>query len=336
MLSRQIEKFMRLEAASGVLLFGVLIIALVIANSPLNHIYQQIIDLPIQIRIGELDLAKPLLLWVNEALMALFFMLLAMEIKREAVDGELSEITKITLPVVAAIGGIVIPALFYYAFNHHDKALAAGWPIPTTTDIAFVVGLIALLGKRVPSSLKIFVVALSIVDDIIAIVIIALIFTNKLSYFALLGALAGIVLLVIFNLSNVKRLAPYMLVGIIIWVCVLKSNVHATLAGVIVGFAIPLNTNDNTEHSPLRHLEHILHPWVAFAILPLFVFVNGGVPFVGTSISALFSSVPLGIASGLFLGKTIGVFLLVWLMVISGLSVKPSNSNWLQVLASVH
>lgn len=333
MLSQQIQKFMKLEAAGGIILFGVLIVALVIANSPFNHIYQQIIDLPIQIRIGQLDLSKSLLLWVNEALMAIFFMLLSLEIKREIIDGELSEFNRLTLPIVAAIGGIAIPALVYALFNYHDKALLAGWPIATTTDIAFVLGVISLLGRRVPNSLKVFVVALSIVDDILAIAIIALVYTSNLSYSALLGAAAGAVLLFLFNIFNVKRIAPYILVGIVIWICVLKSNIHATLAGVLIGFAIPLNVKGETDYSPLRHLEHILHPWVAFFILPLFVFVNGGVPFVGTSLSQLFSSVPIGIAAGLFIGKTFGIFLLVWLLIISGLGKKPTNSNWPQIIA---
>ncbi|MEE9452384.1 MAG: Na+/H+ antiporter NhaA [Gammaproteobacteria bacterium] len=331
--SKRLQEFIKLEAGSGVVLLFVLAIALIIANSPLYSYYLAFIDLPIQIRVGTFNLEKSALLWVNEFLMAIFFMLLALEIKREIAEGELSNRSQLSLPVIAAVGGIAIPGLIYYVFNYGNSVTVLGWPIPTTTDIAFVLCVVALLGDRVPTNLKVFVVALSIVDDILAIIIIGAIYTSSLSIAALGLATAGILTLILLNRLGVKRVAPYMLIGIFIWVGVLESKIHATIAGVIIGMLIPLRTKDGTSYSPLRRLERMLHPWVAYFILPTFVFFNGGIPFKGFTISGLFLPVPLGIMLGLFVGKSIGVFTVSWLVIKSGLARLPSGSNWPQLFA---
>ncbi len=330
MFTKRFQQFVQLETASGILLLVALILALIIANSGLYHYYDAFLDTPIQIRVATLNLEKPIIHWINDGLMAIFFMLLAMEIKREMLDGELSSFQQMILPFAAAIGGIVLPAAIYFALNHHDAKALAGWPIATTTDIAFALALIALLGKRVPNSLKVFLVALSIVDDILAIAIIAVFYTNKLSYLSLVLALIGITLLLLFNLFNIKRTAPYMIVGIIIWICVLKSGVHATLAGVLVGFTIPLSTR-NSSFSPLRHLENKLHPWVAYLILPLFVFANGGINFSGVELGNLLHPVSIAIILGLVVGKTLGVFLASWILVQLRFARLPEDSNWMQL-----
>ena len=274
MLTRQIQKFIRLEAASGLLLIIMLLFALLIANTPLDKIYDAFINTPIHLRIGGFAVEKPMLLWVNEGLMAIFFMLLALEIKREIMEGELADVSQLSLPLVGALGGIVFPALIYFGlnYNHPDGGLK-GWPIPTTTDIAFVLGVISLLGRRVPSSLKATLVALSIVDDILAVIIIAAFYTPKLSWLSLVLASLGILVLLLLNYFNVYKITPYVLLGLFIWACVLKSGVHATLGGVIVGLAIPLK-KDARGVSPVRRVEKALHPWVAYFVLPFFVFVN--------------------------------------------------------------
>ncbi|MCH9643753.1 MAG: Na+/H+ antiporter NhaA [Gammaproteobacteria bacterium] len=309
MVTRQLQRFIKMEALGGILLFVVLVIALIIANSGLANWYSHFIDLPLHFGIAQFVVKKPLVLWVNEGLMAIFFMLLALEIKREILEGELSEPSQLTLPIAGAIGGIVLPIAIYVFFNHHDKAAMPGWPIPTTTDIAFMLGIVALLGDRVPTRLKIMLIALSIVDDIVAVTIIAAVYTGSLSWLSLEVALLGVLVLLYLNFRGVSRVAPYILIGVVICFCVLKSGVHATLGGVIVGLTIPLSSGKDGVFSPLRHLEKHLHPWVVFLVLPLFVFFNGGVSFQGISWGALFSSVPLGIAAGLFVGKTLGVFL---------------------------
>ncbi len=331
-MSRHLQKFIQLESAGGIILVFVLILAIIIANSPLDTVYNNIVHMPIQIRIGALNIHKPILLWVNDGLMAIFFMLLAMEIKREILDGELSKPSQLSLPVVAAIGGIVVPAGVYLFFNAHNPDTVRGWPIPTTTDIAFTLGVVAILGKRVPQGLKVFLVALSIVDDILAVAIIAVFYTGSLSIVTLMLALAGVIALVIFNLMGVKRVAPYVLVGVLIWVCVLKSGVHATLAGVVVGLCIPYNGSSDRGHSTLRHLEETLHPWVAYFILPFFVFCNGGIALTGIKFSTLITPVPLGILLGLFVGKVVGVFLFSSVLIKAKLSKLPENSNWWQLV----
>lgn len=332
MLSQRIQKFISLEATGGVLLFIALFVALIIANSPLANAYQSLIDTPIHIGFGDFRLAKPAILWVNEGLMAIFFMLLALEIKREFMEGELSHISQLTLPFAGAVGGIGLPVIIFILVNHGSVLAMRGWPIPTTTDVAFMLGVVALLGKRVPSSLKVMLVALSIVDDIVAIIIIAVSYSHSLSWIAFSIGLAGIIILIVLNLCNVTRIAPYMIVGIIIWVAVLKSGIHATLAGVAIGLLMPMHDKHDHGISPISTLERLLHPWVAYGVLPIFVLFNGGVPFAGFSWSQLLEPLPLGIALGLCVGKSIGVFVCCWVMLKSRLAVLPSGSNYRQLL----
>ncbi len=284
-----------------------------------------------EIQIGELEIHKPLLLWINDGLMAIFFLLVGLEIKREALEGELSTLAQIALPGIAAAGGMAVPALVYVLFNLGSPAELKGWAIPAATDIAFALGILALLRSRVPLTLKVFLLAIAIIDDLGAIVIIALFYTKDLSLMSLLLASIGLVTLTLLNRLRVVRLAPYVLAGIFIWVCVLKSGVHATLAGVALAFAIPIRARDDPEHSPLRELEHILHPWVAYGIMPIFAFANAGVPLVGITVATLLSPLPLGIAMGLFVGKQISIFGSVWLAVKLRLCALPQGATWPQI-----
>ena len=330
MIFRSIREFLRVEAASGILLMAALLIALLIANSPLFPLYQKFIHMPVQLRIGWLDIDKSLEHWVNEGLMALFFMLLALEIKREVVAGELSSFSRIIFPFFAAIGGIVAPILIYFAFIGGNASHKPGWAIPTTTDIALVLGLLALLGKRIPINLKLFLVALSIVDDIAAITLIAFFYSNDISIISLVIAASGVLALVMLNINGVKKISPYMIIGIIIWVAVLKSGIHATLAGIAVGFCIPLTGNDKIK-SPLRKLEHTLHPWVAYLIMPFFVLINAGIPFTDEDSLSLLHPVPMGIIFGLFVGKQVGIFSFAFIAVKCRLTKLPRGVNWWQI-----
>ncbi len=302
-----IERFISLEAFSGLILIFALLLALIVNNTPLHTLYEGMINMRIDLRIGYLEIKKPFVLWLNDGLMAVFFMLLALEMKREIIEGELSSFKQLRLPLIGAIGGIVVPGLIYWLFNRHNPATVGGWPIPITTDVAFVLGVIALLGKSIPSSLRIMMVALSIVDDVLAILIIAVVYTNQLSTLSLIVGAMAIILLFVINRCKVQQLTAYMLLGVVIWIAVLKSGVHATLAGVIVGLFIPMTSN-NPNYSPLKTLEHTLHPWVAYVILPLFVFCNGGLPFKDMQLGHLADPVSLGIMAGLVVGKCIGVF----------------------------
>jgi NhaA family Na+:H+ antiporter len=300
--------FIHHEAAGGMVLLAAAIAALLVANTPLAWLYDQFLDTPVAVRVGPLALDKPLLLWINDGLMAVFFFLIGLEIKRELLRGELSTIGQAMLPAIAAIGGMVVPAAIYASLNAGDAVALRGWAIPSATDIAFAVGVLALLGDRVPASLKIFLLALAILDDLGAILIIAAFYTSDLYWLALLLAAAGVALLWLLNAGGVTRFAPYLLTGIFIWVCVLKSGVHATLAGVIVGLAIPLTNDTPDRPSLLEQLEESLHPWVAFGVVPLFAFANAGVSLQGLSLARVLDAVPLGIALGLFIGKPVGNF----------------------------
>lgn len=324
-------RFFQLEAASGLLLIAAAVLALVINNSPLSYLYSGLLDVPVAVQVGALNIAKPLLLWINDGLMALFFLLIGLEVKREVVDGHLSKPSQIVLPATAAIGGMVIPALIYWFINRDNPAAVAGWAIPTATDIAFALGVLALLGKRVPVSLKLFLMTLAIIDDLGAIIVIALFYSGTLSSVSLLLAAACLVVLVAMNRLGVVKLGPYMVIGLILWVCVLKSGVHATLAGVALALCIPLRTR-NAETSPLLSLEHALHPWVAYAILPLFAFANAGVSLAGVTVESFTHPVPMGIAVGLLLGKTVGVFGLTWVAVKLRLAALPAGAGWGQLL----
>lgn len=311
---QSIRRFIAAESAGGVVLAVAALVALWLSNSAWAPLYERFVQLPGEVRIGEgLVLAKPLLLWVNDLWMAVFFFLVGLEIKRELLAGELATPRQALLPAGAALGGMVVPALVYAAINHGDAVALRGWAIPAATDIAFALGILMLLGPRVPASLKVFLTAVAIIDDLGAIVVIALFYTASLSLPMLAAALAGGALLLALNRARVTSLGPYVIVGLIVWVCVLKSGVHATLAGVATAFAIPLRAADG--RSPLEDAEHALHPWVAFAVLPLFAFANAGVLLAGVTPASLIQPVPLGIAAGLVLGKAVGVFGAAWLLV---------------------
>jgi len=324
------RQFLKLESAGGYLLIAATVRALVMANIPTTlQAYEWFLGLHLTITLGGLGVDKPLLLWINDALMVLFFMLVGLELKREMVEGQLSRPDQVILPVLAALGGLVVPAAIFWYINGDFVSQKNGWAIPTATDIAFALAMLGLLGSRVPISLKIFLATIAIVDDIAAIVIIAIFYTNDLSVISLGLAALGIAVLFALNRMKVMRLAPYMLAALFIWLCVLKSGVHATLAGVVVAAFIPLRAGD--DHSPARHLEHTLHPWVAFAVLPVFAFANAGVPFAGMSMEKLSNGVPMGIILGLFLGKQIGVFGMVLLARLLGVAKLPPGSTWGQV-----
>ncbi|MEH6910630.1 MAG: Na+/H+ antiporter NhaA [Oceanicoccus sp.] len=323
-----IKNFLKMESSGGILLVAATLMALVFANTPLYPDYQNFLNIPVEVRIGAFELAKPLLLWVNDGLMAIFFFLVGLELKRELVDGELSSPSKLILPTIAAVGGMAIPAAIYSWFNWHNPAAMQGWAIPAATDIAFALGVLTLLGNRVPTALKIFLVSLAIIDDIGAIIIIALFYTADLSVLSLTVAGICLVTLFTFNRRGVDNLTPYILVGLILWTSVLKSGVHATLAGVALAFFIPYQTKDN--RSPVKELEHDLHGSVAFFILPLFAFMNAGVVISGSAVAALTTGIPLGIALGLFFGKQIGIFGFSWIAVKLKLAPPPTIS-WSQL-----
>jgi len=323
-------RFFAHESAAGVVLAVAAVAALFVSNSPWADWYEGFLRTPGSLVLGTtLVLEKTLLVWVNDLWMAVFFFLVGLEIKREFVDGELADRRQALLPLVAALGGMAVPALIYSAINRGDAQALQGWAIPAATDIAFAIGIVMLLGSRVPLSLKVFLTAVAIIDDLGAIVVIALFYTDKLSVMALAGAGAGLALLFALNRMNVMRVDVYAAVGLLIWVFVLKSGVHATLAGVLTALAIPVR--EPAGGSPLERVEHGLHPWVAFVILPVFAFCNAGVNLAGASLSALLEPITLGIMLGLVLGKAVGVFGSAWLMLRSGLAAAPAGANMLQL-----
>lgn len=329
--------FFRMEAAAGILLMVFAALAIIIANTPLHHAYEYFFEkiyLTIGFSAGQFDalfISKPLLLWINDGFMAVFFFLVGLEIKREFVSGELSTRDRAFLPIVAAIGGMAVPALIYYFINKDNPIAVHGWAIPAATDIAFALGILALLGTRAPTSLKVLLTAIAVIDDLGAIMIIALFYTSQVNITALIIAAVAVVGLVCLNRMKVVSIAPYILIGFILWFAVLKSGVHATLAGVFTALFIPMVDPNKPDHSPLKHLEHALHPWVAFMILPLFAFANAGVSFHGMTWDALTNSITLGIVGGLVLGKQIGIFLIMVIVIGLGLSPKPKGTNWLQL-----
>jgi NhaA family Na+:H+ antiporter len=325
--------FIHHEAAAGVLLLFAALLALALANSAGAWLYSGLLGTKVTIAVGALKLDKPLLLWINDGLMAIFFFLVGLEIKRELLVGELSTARQAALPAIAALGGMAAPALVYAAVNAGSPETLGGWAIPAATDIAFALGVLALLGPRVPVALKVFLLALAIIDDLGAIVIIAIFFTADLSVTALSLAAFGLVALVVLNRLGVTRIAAYGLVGLFIWVCVLKSGVHATLAGVATALAVPLRLPDGShEDGPVTMLEESLHPWVTYLILPAFAFANAGVSLAGVSLAKLSEPVPLGIAAGLFVGKPIGIFGSTWLAIRLGLALRPPATSWLELL----
>jgi NhaA family Na+:H+ antiporter len=323
--ARALHDFFRLEAAGGILLIGAAILAMMLANSPLSPVYDAFREFPLQARAGTLNIEKPLLLWINDGLMAIFFLLVALEIKREVLSGQLSSRAQLIQPLVCAAAGVAVPGLIYVWINAGDPLATRGWAIPTATDIAFALGILSLLGSRVPVAMKLLLSTIAVLDDLIAIVIIAVFYTSDLSMTALGGAGVVLAIMILLNRLKVRALTPYLLLGAVMWVCVLKSGVHATLAGVATGLLIPHVDKDNQisdeeEYSPLEWLEHALHPWVAYIILPVFAFANAGLALGGMAFSHLLAPVPLGIALGLVLGKPVGIVAAALLAHVSGIA----------------
>jgi len=323
-----IRNFLRMESSAGIVLMGTAVLAMIAANSPASTLYAYFLDTHVEVRVGALQIAKPLFLWVNDGLMAIFFFLVGLELKREILEGELSRPANVLLPALGAVGGIVVPVAIFVWFNSGDAAAMRGWAIPAATDIAFALGILMLLGSRVPVSLKVFVVSLAIFDDLGAIVIIAIFYSADLSVAALFIGSVCLAILGFMNWRGVSTISPYILVGVIMWIAVLKSGVHATLAGVVLAAFIPMRDSADAAHSPLRELEHDLHSVVAFGVLPLFAFVNSGISLAGVSVPDLLHSVPLGIAAGLFIGKQLGIFLLCFLAIKVGLAKLPEGASW--------
>lgn len=323
-----IKEFLKLESAGGIMLLIAAMLAMLIANSPLAPFYDLLIGMPVEIRVGPLHIAKPLLLWVNDGLMAVFFFLVGLELKREVLEGELSSIRQIALPAIAATGGMVVPAAIYVLFNRDNPIALEGWAIPAATDIAFALGILMLLGRRVPTALKVFLVSIAIFDDMGAILIIAIFYTDGISTGPLITVMLCVATLYIFNRRYIMKLPPYILLGVVMWVAMLKSGVHATIAGVILAMFIPRHGREKSGYSPLRALEHDLHTTVAFVILPLFAFANAGITLTGIEADYLLHPVPLGITLGLFAGKQIGVFGFTWLAVKTGIAELPAEMNW--------
>ena len=325
-----IQKFIQKESSAGILLIFITLLALFLQNSAFSSLYTAFLHTHVEIRFGELQIAKPLLLWVNDGLMALFFFLIGLEVKREVIEGHLSSWNQVSLPAIGALGGMIVPALIFIFFNREESFAMNGWAIPTATDIAFALGILSLLGSRVPVSLKIFLMALAIIDDLGAIVIIALFYTSELSTVSIMIASVSLMILFAMNRLGVAKKSFYSVIGIVLWVSVLKSGVHATLAGVALAFMIPMTSKDakGNPFSMAKEMEHDLHLWVAFIILPLFAFVNAGVNLQGISLQEMASPVPLGIMLGLFLGKQIGVFGFSWIAIQLGIASMPQGSNW--------
>jgi NhaA family Na+:H+ antiporter len=328
-----VEEFIKKESASGMLLIFATVLALISSNSALSALYESFLHIPVEIRIGALHLDKSLYHWINDGLMAIFFLLIGLEVKREILEGELSSLGQAALPGIAAIGGMIVPAAIYLILNQNDLIAVNGWAIPTATDIAFALGVLSLLGNRVPVSLKVFLMALAIMDDLGAIIVIALLYTSELSTLSVVSAVISLAVLITLNRFGITKKAAYFTVGMVLWVSVLKSGVHATLAGVILAFTIPLHAKDETSQpvSPLKEIEHNLHYWVAFFILPLFAFVNAGINITQISLNQMAGSVPLGIMLGLFIGKQLGVFGFSWLAIKLKLAELPRGSSWMQL-----
>ena len=326
-----IQRFLKLESAGGILLLFSAAVAMLLANSPLSNQYNDFLNLPVSLQIGSFSINKTLIHWINDGFMAVFFVLVGMEVKKELFEGALSSYQQAIFPAIAAVGGMIVPALVYWFIAKQDPSLANGWAIPMATDIAFALGIMALLSKQVPLPLKIFLLALAIIDDLGAIVVIALFFSHELSVQALIFSGISILTLVLLNRFRVSALCAYMVIGAILWASVLKSGVHATLAGVIIGFCIPLKGKKGER--PLHDFEHILAPWSSFVILPLFAFANAGVSFDGIDVSMISSPLLLAIACGLIIGKPVGVFGFSYISVKLGLAKLPDGINFKQIFA---
>lgn len=334
-MGQSITALFKHEAAGGVILVAAALLALIIANSPAVGLYQMVFDLPVIVSIGAFSIDKPMLLWINDGLMAIFFFLIGLEVKREVLDGHLSSPEKVILPAIAALAGIIVPAIFYVAFNYQDAVTFKGWAVPAATDIAFALGVFTLFGRSLPITLKLLLLSVAIFDDIGAIVIIAIFYSVELSILSLSVALTGLVILFLLNRFNVTKPSAYLVVGIVVWAAVLKSGVHATLAGFAIAWFIPFKSkadlSTSTPSSMLLKLEEGLHTWVAFLILPVFAFANAGVRFIDAE--QILMPVVIGVVSGLFIGKQLGIFGACWLAVKLGLAKLPEGVTWLQVYA---
>lgn len=326
-----LKEFVQHESFAGLLLMATAVLAMLVANSPWATHYLALLQVPVAIQVADFGIHKPLLLWINDGLMAIFFLLVGLELKREWLVGELADKSQVVLPGIAAFGGMVMPAILYVAFNAHDATALHGWAIPAATDIAFALGILSLLGSRVPLSLKVFLTSLAIFDDVGAIVIIALFYTADLSWLALGVAAACVLALAALNRRHVMHTTPYLLVGMVLWVAMLKSGIHATLAGVLIALFIPMQSPTNKHDSPLRHMEHSLHPWVAYMVLPIFAFANAGLNLRGLDASQVLHTVTLGVMAGLFVGKQLGVMLCCWLAIRMGWAKLPNGANWLSL-----
>ncbi|MDP8171408.1 Na+/H+ antiporter NhaA [Pasteurella skyensis] len=326
-----IQSLLKKEPTSGILLFLLALLAMLFANTGLNSLYTGFLNMPVSIQVGHFEIDKSLLHWINDGFMAIFFILVGLEVKRELLEGSLSTYQQAIFPAIAAIGGMVIPAAVFYLITQSNPELQRGWAIPMATDIAFALGIVALLGKRVSLALKVFLLALAIIDDLGAIVVIAIFYSDTLSMTALISAGVAIVALAIMGKLKVSSIGAYMLVGLVLWASVLKSGVHATLAGVVIGFCIPLKGRNGEK--PLHQLEQTLVPWCSLFILPLFAFANAGVNLNGVSFSMVTSALPLGIALGLIVGKPLGVFIFSYLSVKFNIAKLPEGINFKQILA---
>ena len=331
LIEARLSRVLSSDSAPGIALIGAAVLALITVNSELQGTYNAFLATVGIWQVGSFSIEKPLLLWINDGLMAVFFFFVGLEIKREVLEGRLSTLRSATLPITAALGGVLVPSLIYIGFNLGDPAGSRGWAIPAATDIAFALGVLALLGTRAPPALKVFLLAVAVIDDLLAILIIAFFYTEDLSGQALVVAALGVSLLFAMNRLRIASLGPYIIVGLVVWAAVLKSGIHATLAGVIIAFAIPSRDARDPTHSPLADIEHWLKPWVLFVIMPIFAFANAGVPLAGMKIEDLVAPIPLGIAVGLFVGKQVGVFGFTWLAVRFRLAALPTGLSWRQV-----
>lgn len=323
-----IGEFFELDSAGGILLVAAAVLAMLFANMPVSIYYDLLIEVPVTVAVAEFEISKPLLLWINDGLMAVFFLYVGLELKREIIEGELSEVNKVVLPVVGAIGGMLVPAGIYLLFTFHDPVAIKGWAIPAATDIAFALGILALLGSRVPASLKVFLTSLAIIDDLGAILIIAFFYASKISILALLFAVFCMIILFVLNRFRINQISPYLLIGLLMWIALLKSGVHATLSGVVLAMFIPLKSRGPDGRSLLKELEHDLHSIVAFFVLPVFAFANAGVNLRGVTMELILHDVTIAIACGLFIGKQLGIFLFCWLAVKTGLARLPESMSY--------
>ena len=333
-ISKPFKWFFKLEAASGLVLLFAAIIALFISNSNLSSIYYEVLDSYLSLGFSDFKLKLSILHWINDVLMAIFFFLVSLEIKREFIQGELSNPKQALLPIIAAVGGMLVPALIYVAINYQDPTTIKGWAIPSATDIAFSLGVLSLLGKRVPISLKVFLTALAIIDDLGAIVIIAFFYSGKIQITYLLLMLVSIILLIVLNRLNVRSFVPYLIIGLFLWDFTHASGIHATISGVLLALTIPHKDKKNKnfhKNSMLIKLEHAISPYVAFGIMPIFAFANAGVSLEGLSFASLLNPVPLGILCGLFFGKQFGVFIFSYLSIKFKFAEMPNNSNWMKL-----